>query len=69
MKTIQEKGVNINSQKNEIYTYEKEAEQLEMEEARLLEMLKETQMKEQKTLHDLKNSLIESSVPYSIRAK
>jgi len=40
-----------------------------MEEARLLEMLKETQMKEQNVLHDLKNSLIESSVPYSIRAK
>lgn len=48
--------------------YENEAENLEREEAMLIQQLQATQENEACAIGELKNAMMQSSMPYSLRA-
>ena len=58
----------MGTHRQEIYNYEREAEELELLEAELLHELQETQQRETTVFGELKNALIDSSIPKKMRA-
>ena len=62
------KSVSIVNAKEEISIYENEAEALEKEEAYLISQLQVTQENEVSAINELKNAMMHSSLPQSLRA-
>ena len=63
-----DKGSLMETQRQDIYAAEKEAEELEQMEAILLQQLQETQKRETNAFGELKTALIDASVPKRLRA-
>jgi len=64
---LREKDGLKNTQRKEIYTYEQEAEDLEKLEAELLKQLEVTQERETQVFGELKDALLDSSLPLKSR--
>ena len=64
---LREKEKLRNVHRNEIYTYEQEAEELEKQEADLLKQLEMTQEHERNVFGELKVALMDSSMPMKSR--
>mgnify|MGYP000745727658 CR=1 FL=1 len=67
MLAIREKEKLRNIHRDEIYTYEQEAEELEKMEAELLKQLEVTQERERNVFGELKSALMDSSLPMKTR--
>ena len=67
LNALREKDYQLESQRKDIYSLEKEAEELEKLEADLLKQLQLTQQRETDAFGQLKTALIDSSLPKAVR--